>query len=298
MKKVVTHNGPFHADDVFSTAVLQLYLADEELEIIRTRDEDIIKKADWVFDVGSVYDPQMLRFDHHQPNGPVRESGIPYAAFGLVWKHVGEDLTGSKEISQVIEENLVLPVDANDNGFSLYDVNESNIKPLELSAVIKKMNPVWESDEDYDENFKQAVDFARTVLVRFIKNAEAKIKMAEIVENVYQTAEDKRVLVFDISVSSRLCVQYPEVQTIVFPDDSKVSNNWLAIAVPKHDVGFETRFSFPEEWGGLRNEELAKVSGIEDAVFCHRNCHLLITGSKESAVAAAEKFVLKLKTQT
>jgi len=292
MKKVVTHNGPFHADDVFSTAVLQLYLADEELEIIRTRDEDIIKKADWVFDVGSVYDPQMLRFDHHQPNGPVRESGIPYAAFGLVWKHVGEDLTGSKEISQVIEENLVLPVDANDNGFSLYDVNESNIKPLELSAVIKKMNPVWESDEDYDENFKQAVDFARTVLVRFIKNAEAKIKMAEIVENVYQTAEDKRVLVFDISVSSRLCVQYPEVQTIVFPDDSKVSNNWLAIAVPKHDVGFETRFSFPEEWGGLRNEELAKVSGIEDAVFCHRNCHLLITGSKESAVAAAEKFVL------
>jgi uncharacterized UPF0160 family protein len=39
-----------------------------------------------IVDVGSLYDPENLIFDHHQRSSSLkRESGIPYASFGLVF---------------------------------------------------------------------------------------------------------------------------------------------------------------------------------------------------------------------
>jgi uncharacterized UPF0160 family protein len=105
MKTVVTHNGKFHSDEIFGVAVLQLVYGIEHLEIIRTRDQIQIDKADIVLDVGGVYDPALQRFDHHQVGGPVRENGLPYAAFGLVWREYGENVTGSNEIADKIESD-------------------------------------------------------------------------------------------------------------------------------------------------------------------------------------------------
>ena len=36
-KKIITHNGSFHADDVFAVATLKLALPNEKIGIIRTR---------------------------------------------------------------------------------------------------------------------------------------------------------------------------------------------------------------------------------------------------------------------
>ena len=55
--KAVTHNGIFHADDIFSAAILLKVFPD--ISIYRTRDQDQIDKADIVFDVGHVYDPEI-----------------------------------------------------------------------------------------------------------------------------------------------------------------------------------------------------------------------------------------------
>jgi len=290
MKKIVTHSGAFHADDVFAMAALQLYLGDENLEVTRTRDEKLIKEADWVFDVGAIYDPQKQRFDHHQPGAPIRDNGIPYAAFGLVWQQVGEEVAGSKEIAEAIDESLGMPIDANDNGTSLYELNDFQVAPLEIQNFIAKLNPVWGTDEDYDNNFMRAVEIAREVLERFITHEQARAEMDKLVREVYEAAQDKTILVFDQPVSTKLCVKYPDVRAAVTPDDPRVSYNWAAVAIRKNENSFETRFSFPPEWGGLRNEELAQVSGVEDAVFCHRSGFLFITKSKDSAVALAKKF--------
>ena len=65
-KKLVTHNGSFHADDIFACATLCLILEKQgkEFEIIRTRDEEMIKTGDYVFDVGGIYDANKNIFDH------------------------------------------------------------------------------------------------------------------------------------------------------------------------------------------------------------------------------------------
>src|SRR3989338_10239311 len=110
MKKLITHNGSFHTDDIFAAATLSLLLEKkgEPFEIIRTRDEEIIKSADYVFDVGGIYEREKNRFDHHQPGGAGRrvlsgvegeKFGIEYSSFGLVWEKFGVDLAGNKEVA-------------------------------------------------------------------------------------------------------------------------------------------------------------------------------------------------------
>jgi uncharacterized UPF0160 family protein len=93
---VVTHNGRFHTDDVFAVAVLELvFEKSHNIEIIRTRDEKIIKTADIVVDVGGEYNPEKNKFDHHQLGGAgTHDNKIPMASVGLVWKKYGQMLCG------------------------------------------------------------------------------------------------------------------------------------------------------------------------------------------------------------
>jgi uncharacterized UPF0160 family protein len=288
MQTVIVHSGNFHPDDVFAVATLQLHLGKENIEVIRTRDETVISKADWVADVGGVYDQDRRRFDHHQNGAPVRENGIPYAAFGLVWKHLGESICASKEVADSIEERIAQQIDAGDNGVSLYTLNEHNVSPYELYNVVGTFRPVWGSGTTDDEAFLQAVDFARELLVRTIAHARAGEKMKLLVQAGYEAAEDKKILVYDQSVGRNSFIEFDEVGVVVHPSESE-EHKWKAVVIPKGCGTFENRVTFPAAWASLKDDELAQVSGIEDAVFCHKNLFLFVANTKEGALAAARQ---------
>jgi len=82
-------------------------------------------------------------------------------------------------------------------------------------------------------------------------------------------------------------IPYPDVHVVVAPDDRSASPLWRAAVVRKAYGAFENRVSFPEAWGGLRSEALQAVSGIDDALFCHKARFLFVAGSRESALRAA-----------
>lgn len=288
MQKVVTHNGGFHTDDVFAVATLQLHFGVENIEVIRTRDEEVISEADIVVDVGGVYDPIQKRFDHHQVGAPVRENGIPYAAFGLVWKEYGEKVSGSKEVADIIERKLVLPVDASDNGVHIFEQKFEGISPVTIQDMISIWKPVWNENGDFDAQFSEVVALARLILKKSIAHAEAELEEARLANDVYESASDKRVLVSEVAFSPSFFVEKPEVLFVVFPDEN---NNWKGVAVRAEHGSFTTRVSFPAEWGGLRDGELAEVSGIPDAVFSHRAGFLFVAKSKEGVLAAVEKVI-------
>ena len=84
-----THSGKFHADDVFSSALL-LYL-NPEITILRGN------KVPEDFD-GIIFDIGRGRYDHHQKDSRIRENGIPYAAFGLLWEELGTEILGERGI--------------------------------------------------------------------------------------------------------------------------------------------------------------------------------------------------------
>jgi len=102
-KTVAVHDGNFHPDDVFSVAILSLYLGYVP-KVIRTRDKNIINKADYILDVGQEYDPVKNKFDHHSEGWNFKRSnGILYATCGLIWKEFGLKIAGSKEVFDIID---------------------------------------------------------------------------------------------------------------------------------------------------------------------------------------------------
>lgn len=64
--KLATHSGDFHADECTAISLLRKIM--NIGDIVRTRDYDVIKGCDIVVDVGTEYDVNRMRFDHHQPS--------------------------------------------------------------------------------------------------------------------------------------------------------------------------------------------------------------------------------------
>ena len=294
-KKLVTHNGSFHADDIFATAALSLMLEKkgENFEIIRTRDPGIINGGDYVFDVGGIYNENTNRFDHHQVGGAgKRENGIEFASFGLVWKKFGLELVESQEISNIIDEKLVAPIDAADNGLDLVEY-KYNVSPYFLQYFFFSMNPTWnENDLINDEMFFKSVEIAKIILSREIIHAKSFVLAEEKIKEDYKNASDKRIIIFqeDFFYKSILN-KFPEPLFVIYPRTDNIS--WGVRAIREDIKSFKNRKNFPAEWGGLRDEELQKITGLEDVIFCHRALFLAVTKTKEGAIALAQKALLE-----
>lgn len=285
--KIAVHNGKFHADDVCAVATMLLYLgiADPEsmaVEIIRTRDKAQMDEADYVFDVGMEYDPARHKYDHHQDGGAgVRDNGISYAAFGLAWKHFGEKLCESKEVADKIERRMVIPLDASDNGEEYFDMRDTGLLPYSAPVIVGSFLPTWQEEQNEEvlyQKFIELVRYAMVVIRREIAHAKAIIEGHTHVEEAYTRAEDKRVIVLDIKLPWEEHIEkYPEPIYVVYPQDSM----WRARAVRSGEGLFKNRKDFPKTWAGLDSEELPKVTGVEDALFCHRKLFTIAAKSKE-----------------
>ncbi len=285
-KLLITHNGTFHADDIFATAALSILLNDK-VKIVRTRDVDMIARGDFVYDVGGEYDAQRNRFDHHQVGGAgKRENGIPYAAFGLVWKTYGEQICGSKEVALKIDEDLVQAIDAHDNGVDLYTLKGETVAPYLVENVFDAFRPTWTEDQEYDKPFMEVVTFAKAFLARAVIRARDSVLAKSFVQKAYNESEDKRLIVMDGGYPwNSTMMEYPEPLYVVFPK----SNMWRVGCVRKEKKSFENRKSLPIEWAGLRDDQLVIVTGVPDAVFCHNGRFLAVARTKEGASALAKK---------
>lgn len=289
--KIITHSGNFHPDEIFAVATLKI-LFGEGVEVIRTRDVNTFSSKaleDIVLDVGLVYDASKKRFDHHQQGGAgKRENGIPYASFGLIWKHFGEKVAGSKRVADSLEEKLVLPIDAGDNGIDTFQKANKYFKPYLLEGVLISFLPTWkEKDVNIDDAFLKAVSFAKTLLEREIIKAQAFIDGEAEVEKAYAEAEDKRIVILNNTYSWRdVIAQYPEPLFVIMNDGKQTT--WAVSAVRKDGVSFQSRKLFPESWAGKVGSELAKVSGVPDSNFCHNGRFIAVANSKEGALRLAQ----------
>lgn len=292
MKKIITHNGTFHPDDVSALAVFKIVFGNDVL-FVRTRDEKEFEDADFVVDVGKKYD-NIKYFDHHQTEGAgKRQNGIPYASFGLVWEKFGEQVAGSLRIKEIIDQKIVQSVDAGDNGVSVYSEVFPGVSPFTYSSVIASFNQTALETDVQDEYFLKAIDFAVFVIRRAIAFERVSEEAEREFKETYSLAQDKRVIVFDKDLNwkfflgSSAVLAYPEVLYIIYPNEDK----WSAQALRVNPKEFETKKPFPSLWAGLSYEELSRVSSVPGAVFCHRNCFLVVAETKEAIKALVEKAI-------
>ncbi len=284
-KTIATHNGNFHADDVFSIAALKCIFP--AFKLIRTRDLELIAKADIVIDVGGEYDADAGRFDHHQRGGAgERENGIPYSSFGLIWQKYGLEIChGDQDVANAVDAGLVSTIDAIDCGHV-----EGVVQGISLSQTISMFNPTWQEDSHFDNCFDEAVEFASRVLSRFIASANGGISAKAIVAKAIESADDPRVIVLEqYTPWKRTVLNLSEdALYMVYPSQT---GQWRIQTVPVELGSFEDRKSLPKSWAGLSDKALKDVTGIDDAMFCHNGCFIAGAESFESTMKMAAMAV-------
>jgi uncharacterized UPF0160 family protein len=286
---IATHSGKFHADDVFATATLSLVLEKKhEVEIIRTRDREKINLADFAVDVGDNYDPDKNRFDHHQHGGAgTHDNGIPYAAFGLVWKKYGEELSGNKENAERLEYKLVMPIDAPDNGIKTYTTLFKKVEPYSIADVIDVFKVTWKEDPtDIDSRFMYLHDIAKNIIRREIQHIKDNNEARQEIELIYKATEDKRLIIFDrYYPSDEMLSSYSDTLLSIFPQNT--DGTWLIKIIRDENNFINSRISLPRAWSGLRDSELEAVTGVSGAIFCHKDLFLAVAKTKEGAIELA-----------
>lgn len=288
---MAVHSGVFHADEVFGVAMISSII--DDLQVIRTRDESILETYDIVADVGGG------KYDHHQADKKLREDGIPYSAFGLLWQDFGTQYINKnfpelvdeeqiQEVTQKIAKDFITQIDASDNGV---DVNTYEVPITSISQVISSFMPFGGTTEEVEEGFNEAVAFAKTFFFKTVR------KFVEFYQNFNYVKEqletqpvaERRYLVLEKTVGWKdpMLKLDPEEQVlfVVFED---ISGSWRVQTVPKEPKSFEARKDLPKAWGGLRDEEMTQLSGVEGCVFCHPGLFICGNKTKEGALKLAQ----------
>ncbi len=290
IKKLVTHDGLFHSDDVFACATISLLLEKkkEKFKIFRTRDEKIINNGDYVFDVGGIFDENKNRFDHHQKGGAgKRENGIEYASFGLVWRKYGPMVAGSLAVAKIIDENIASPIDVDDNGISIFK-KTSRISPFLIQDFVKLMRPAEDSkEENYDMCFMQMVNIAKTILLRSILHAKETQHAELMIAKAYKDAANKKIIILNkYYPPGKIFYKFPEVLFLIYYKE--INDTWVVKTINKDGEDYISRKDFPLAWGGLEDENLQKMTGVKDAIFCHKGLFLAVAKTKKGAIKLAE----------
>ncbi|MFA5889064.1 MAG: MYG1 family protein [Candidatus Paceibacterota bacterium] len=284
---IAVHNGSFHTDDIFSVATLLLELGEKNTEVVRTRDKEIINKADYVVDVGGVYNQDLNRFDHHQEGGAgVRPNTIPYAAFGLVWKKYGEKLCGNLEIAEKIDQVLIQWIDATDNGMITIETKIPDIYPYDIGLFFNTFTPDWkEGDNNIDNIFMETVFLAKLMLTREITKRKNLMEVRGIVEKVYNESLDKRLIIFDRYYPAvEFLTKFSEPLFVIFPKDGV----WIIKTIRDNRLTFTSRKDLPETWAGKTDGELEEITGVPGVVFCHTGRFIAVAKTKEAILKLAE----------
>lgn len=287
--KIVTHSSKFHTDDIFAVATLLLVLGEENVEVVRSREMEVIEKGDYVVDVGGVYDASRNRFDHHQIGGAgKRDNDVPYASFGLVWKHFGEKLCQNKEVADRIDQIIVQPIDANDNGFQFLETKVDNLYPLDTGLLTYIFSPTWKEDsKNIDDVFMDMVSYAKVLIGRVIEVRLHAYEGEKLVIEAYKNAKDKRLIELDERYPwEEVLSKFPEPLYVIYK--KRIDENWSMKCVPKDFFTYSNRKKLPENWGGKSGTELEKASGVSGAVFCHNARFMAVAQTKDAILKMAE----------
>lgn len=266
IKEGFTHGGVFHADDVFATALLQIWNPDIRI----SRGFVVPEKFN-----GIVYDIGGGKYDHHQKNGRVRDNGVPYAAFGLLWEEIGRDLLSGDDVEK-FDEDFVQPIDLSDN------TGKENM----ISQIISDRLPTWQEESvQIEEAFWKAVEFARDILEQRFRQIRAE---RDAYEAVYQQALqcDEAILYLEQALPWKEALQKcgREILYVIYPSKRGGFN---IQAVPDREDKNRLRHPFPHAWRGAGPQELQKMTGIKELTFCHISGFLSAAETLEGAYGVA-----------
>ncbi|XP_040278319.1 MYG1 exonuclease-like [Bufo bufo] len=292
----------------------------QDAEIVRTRDPQLLSQCDVVVDVGGEYDPSRNRYDHHQrsfcetmnslyPDKPwvtkLSSAGLVYAHFGT---QILATLLGTDEEDPIIPvlydkmyENFVEEIDAIDNGVSQFDGEQRYNITTNLSSRVGHLNPRWnEPDQDTEAGFKKAMELAGTEFVSRLDFYHrswlpARSLVEEAIRQRFQADGSGEVVILAqgrcpwkehlFQVEKEINLE-KQIKYVIYPDQSA---KWRVQCVPTGPNTFQNRLSLPEDWRGLRADDLSSISGIPGCIFVHASGFIGGNETQEGALEMARK---------
>lgn len=271
---VGTHNGIFHCDEVLAIAMLGLLIKDiGKVNVIRSRDIKYLEdKTDFLVDIGGG------KFDHHQKGGNgERDNKIKYASAGLIWKEFGRNIVKKisnenldqnelEKIAKEIDEEIVQNVDKEDNGQSVSNHQFS---------FITDFLPIWNKDNNYDQNFEECANHVVAILNRKIEQKIsqhlAQREIYNIINNPEKHINNILMLPCQTIPWQNILINFNDaleekIDFVVFPYPD--GGYALQCVPPNEEEIFSKRIPLPKEWAG-ETTELPKISGVQSAIFCH-----------------------------
>lgn len=181
VNEIVTHNGKFHTDDLFSCAIVKIIFP--TAKIIRTRDDELTKPKNkrMLIDVGLEYDPGKMQYDHHQfkkmRKVPCQANLIRYSSLGLIWEEFGYQViyhvaktnkmtTVERQVDSLYDlilKRIVVPIDLADT-IGVGGNNKIKNNQLSFQFVISSFN----SSQNLDDKFKLLIDFIKEFMIMYI----------------------------------------------------------------------------------------------------------------------------------
>lgn len=275
----VTHAGTFHADDVFSTALLRCIDPAFKVKRVPVIRADSVSPSTLVYDIGGG------EFDHHGSVRETRPNGIPYAAFGKLWRAVGMSLVYDKAAFDRFDVQYCQPIDLSDN------TGEHN----PLSALVSSFNLTWKDKgrpqtvlTTMTENrFNEVVNLVRPMLMSAIAHERTNAEAYEQVQALRAASPDPRIIICDIELPMNEIARDPNVLLSIAPSSR---GGWSATSISDIRNGkLYNRFRFPEELRGLPIEDLrAKVPLANSTIkFCHASGFMASFEDKDDAIRTA-----------
>jgi len=306
-KLIGTHSGSFQADEAMGVWMLRQVPVYRNSKVVRSRDLKVLDPLDIVIDVGGVYDHAKLRYDHHQrgyderfDEGREGSEGrcTKLSASGLVYRHYGKEIIKSYypslsdehlEIAyKKIYNSLLECLDAIDTGVEMCP---DGIEPIYrdstgLSSRVGRLNPRWnEVDADgkppsYDGRFEQASAMCgEDFMSMMTKVIESDIPARDIVEQAILSRKEIdpsgeiikfpngglpwKSYVYEMEKEHSLD---PLIKFVLYTDQAGM---WRVQAVTVEGKAFENRLSLPQEWRGVRDQDLEGVTKIPGSRFVH-----------------------------
>lgn len=287
-----THNGIFHSDEVLACAILYLLNSHIQVNILRTRDNEMLARCNICVDIGGG------DFDHHQAGfNQTRNNGIKYASAGLVWKNYG------KQLINWFEEKYFSKTDCNIDGIfntfddcfiSLVDCEDNGI-PTETHcfSFISSFLPLWfhNTQDDFNNQFYTALVTTIAVLEQELKTTIGREIAKDIITSNWNSLDHFYNGILEIPsqtidwVETVICIndstKSNKVNFVIFPYPN---GGWAAQCVPPSLINkFAQRIAFPSEWAG-QTDKLPEISKVEGATFCHNGCFFIRATSKEAII--------------
>lgn len=332
-KKIATHNGSFHCDEVLAVHILQQISEYASAEVVRSCDLDTLAAADVVLGIGGVYDFASRRFDYHQPGHSEvflgfrqRPRKTKLSSSGLVYRHFGMEAVGNilAAAGVVIEEDegdletvyfkvynaFVEAVDAITRGIRLCKVSgpPRYYDGSGLPERVKGMDAAWNEpsdDEAQAVNFEKAL---RCVGAEFdacvLKTAKSWLPMRRKVAHAMAARREYdragRVLVLHEWLPWKNHVLSVEAE-----EAKQARRRPVQYVVYKAMSGDEWRMyvvrgegglrtQLPEAWHGLTGEAFSEVAAIDGCIFVHTNNGF--TGGNKTFEGAMEMVRTALST--